>query len=389
MQLIKKTSIALAAAALLATASLGTAVQAAENGLPDSMTWTAYGTGSSGYSQSVAIGNVLKNKYGTNLAVKPGKNDISRMTPLKLGKADYCACGIASYFGFEGVTLFASQAWGPQPIRLLLASSGSSGLGIGTPADANILAASDLKGKRIAWVRGADALNVPMTATLAFAGLTWDDVTKTEFSGYAASWEALNTGQVDAAFGSTVTPLAKKLAASPRGIRWIPLPHDDEKSWTRFSDVAPYFVKKIATSGADITKDSPWEGSSYPYPILVGNADRSADEVYTLVKAIVEGYDDYKDNAPGAKGWALANQNTQWVIPYHEGAVRYLKEAGVWSEAAQLHNDNLLARQDIIMASWKTFIADNPPSDKDAFKTAWLAARKASLEKAGLPVVFE
>jgi hypothetical protein len=33
------------------------------------------------------------------------------------------------------------------------------------------------------------------------------------------------------------------------------------------------------------------------------------------------------------------------VLPYHEGAVRALKEAGVWTPAAQAHNDGLLKRQ--------------------------------------------
>ncbi|MGO1119251.1 TAXI family TRAP transporter solute-binding subunit [Rhodovibrionaceae bacterium A322] len=389
MSFTKKTTIGMAAAALLATATVGGAALAAEGGLPDKMVWTAYGTGSSGYTQSVAIGNMLKNKFGTTLSVKPGKNDISRMTPLKLGKADYCACGIASYFGFEGVGLFASEAWGPQPIRLLLSASGSYGLGIGTPADANIMSAADLKGKPVAWVRGADALNVPMTAILAFGGLTWDDVEKTEFSGFKASWEALNTGQVVAAFASTVTPLAKKLAASPHGIRWIPMPHDDTAAWDRFQAVAPYFVKTTVTTGAGVSKENPWEGSAYPYPILVGNDDRKADEVYTLVKAISDGYDEFKDNAPGAKGWALANQKIEWVIPYHEGAVRFLKEAGVWSDAAQAHNDALLARQAVIMDAWAAFKAGDAPSDKEEFKTAWLSARKGALEKAGLPAIFE
>lgn len=386
---MKAKPIATVMGAVVALAGLAGSALAAEVKLPESMIWTAYGTTSSGYAQSVAIGNMLKNRHGTTLAIKPGKNDISRMTPLKQGKAGYCACGIASYFGSEGVALFASAAWGPQPIRVLMTSIGASGLGVGSAKDANIMVPADLKGKRVAWIRGGDALNVGVTAYLAFGGLTWDDVTKVEFSGFSASWKAIINNQVDAAFASTVTPLSKQLAASPRGVRWITLPHDDAAGWKRLHAVAPYFLKHIATVGSEVSKDNPWEGSTYSYPILVTNASQNADEVYSLVKAMVEGYDDYKGGAPGAKGWALDSQNFEWVLPLHEGAIRYFKERGVWTDAAQKNTDALIARQGAIEDAWTAFTAASPPKDKDAFKTAWMAARAKSLEGAGLDPIFK
>ena len=386
---MKAQPISIVMAAAIAVAGLTVGAQAAEVKLPANMIWTAYGTTSSGYAQSVAIGNMLKNRHGTTLAIKPGKNDISRMTPLKTGKAGYCACGIASYFGSEGVTLFASAAWGPQPIRVLMTSIGSSGLGVGSAKDANIMVPADLKGKRVAWVRAGDALNVGVTAYLSFGGLTWDDVTKVEFSGFSASWKGIINNQVDAAFASTVTPLSKQLAASPRGVRWITLPHDDAAGWKRLHATAPYFLKHMATVGSEVSKDKPWEGSTYSYPILVTNASQNADEVYSLVKAMIEGYDDYKDGAPGAKGWALESQNFEWVLPFHEGAIRYFKERGVWTDAAQAHTDALIERQDAIKDAWTAFTAASPPEDKDAFKTAWIAARAKSLEGAGLDPIFK
>ena len=268
-------------------------------------------------------------------------------------------------------------------------SIGTSGLGVGSAKDADIMVPADLKGKRVAWIRGGDALNVGVTAYLSFGGLTWDDVEKVEFSGFSASWKAIINNQVDAAFASTVTPLSKQLAASPRGVRWITLPHDDAAGWKRLHAAAPYFLKHMATVGSEISKDKPWEGSTYSYPILVANASQDADEVYSLVKAMVEGYDDYKGGAPGAKGWALGSQNFEWVLPLHEGAIRYFKERGVWSPAAQAHTDGLIARQGAIASAWKAFTAASPPTDKDAFKTAWMAARAKSLEGAGLDPIFK
>jgi len=365
---------------------MGTAAAVSAEGLPKSMIWTAYGTTSSGYAQAVAIGNVLKNEYGTSLRVLPGKNDISRMTPLKIGKAGYCACGIASYFGQEGVMQFATKSWGPQPLRAIMTSKGSFGLGLAIAKDAGVTKLADLKGKRIAWVRGSDALNIASTAFLAHAGLSWDDVQKVEFPGFKDSIDGVINGQIDAAFSSTVSPHIKRLAASPRGVTWSTLPASDTAAWDRMHAVAPYFSPVTATVGAEMSKDSPWIGAGYPYPILVTNAGQSVDEVYTLTKAMVENFDSYKDNAPGAKGWNIDNQNFEWILPYHDGSVKFFKEIGKWSDAAQKHQDRLVKRQTVLADAFKAFKATN--TSKDEFKAAWTKARADALAAASLTVNF-
>ena len=160
------------------------AASAAMAEMPEKMTWTAYGTTASGYAQSVAIGNALSEAYGVKMRVIPGKNDVSRMAPLRDGKADYCACGIAAFFGQEGTFLFASSEWGPQPLRVVLTAVGENNLSLATAKDANIKTMADLKGKRVSYVVGGDALNWNAAANMAFAGLTWDDVQKVEVSGF-------------------------------------------------------------------------------------------------------------------------------------------------------------------------------------------------------------
>ena len=81
---------------------------------------------------------MMRSKYGSTVRVLPGRNDVSRMTPLKNGTVDYCLCGIASYFAAEGVFLFAAPEWGPQPIRAVLQAVGDYGLGVAVAADADL-----------------------------------------------------------------------------------------------------------------------------------------------------------------------------------------------------------------------------------------------------------
>jgi hypothetical protein len=51
--------------------------------LPRTVAWSAYPTGTGGYSQAVAIGNILQRQYGVNLRVVPGRNDVSRLATLR------------------------------------------------------------------------------------------------------------------------------------------------------------------------------------------------------------------------------------------------------------------------------------------------------------------
>ncbi|MEX0622591.1 TAXI family TRAP transporter solute-binding subunit [Saccharospirillum sp.] len=378
----------------LAVASLpllfgASASMASEVELPSTMAWTAYGTNSSGYAQVVAIGNMLQSQYGTAVRILPGDNDVSRMTPLKTGRVDLCACGIASYYGAEGVLMFADRDWGPQPIRLITTSKASFGLSVAVAGDLGVETPADLRGKRVAYIRGDDALNKGTEAYLAFGGLTWDDVERVDFPGYARSFDGIIAGNVDASFTTSVTPPAQQLASSPRGISWPVLDPNDAEGWERMSRVAPYFQPHQVTAGAGgISADNPVPSASYPYPIIIGNETLNDDVAYSLIKAMQEKYDAYKDSAPGANGYALENQNLKWVIPFHEGVVRYYKEEGVWNDDLQAHQDYLVRRQNLILNAWDDFI-DNAPSDNDAFTQAWMQARAEALNAADMDLVFE
>ncbi|MBY8974524.1 TAXI family TRAP transporter solute-binding subunit [Rhodobacteraceae bacterium NNCM2] len=362
------------------------AAGAADAELPKQLAWTAYGTGSAGYNQSVAIGAALQDAYGTNLRVLPGKNDVSRTQPLRQGKVQFSATGVGgSFMAQEGVFEFGTEGWGPQPIRVLMANSGgATNLSVGVAGDLGIKEYADLKGKRVAWVKGAPALNVNSTAYLAYAGLTWDDVEKVEFGGFGASWKGLAEGQVDAAFASTNSGKAYEAAAGPRGLFWPPIDPNNAEGLKRMTDIAPFFVPNKATVGATIDGTDGYQGAAYAYPVLTAMADSDADLAYNMTKAMYDTFDAYDGKAPGIGGWALKNQEFEWVVPYHDGAIRYYKEIGVWTDEAQAHNDNLIARQEALAKAWEELKATNP----DDWQSAWEAKRREALEAGGFTVVF-
>jgi TRAP transporter TAXI family solute receptor len=379
-----------ALAGLLLSGLVVTSAQA-EDSLPRQISVTAYGTASSGYAQLLAIGNVLKDKYGTDIRIIPGKNDISRMIPLKKQIADYCACSVAAYFAQEGAAIFAVPDWGPQRLfNIFNNGRGDNGLSFLIAKDTGIKTWADIKGKRVGTVVASPAIEYNTTGMLAFAGLSWSDVERVEFPGFKQMVSGIVSGQVDVVFGNTTGGYTEQLAASPRGITWLSYPHDDDAAWKRFTDVAPYFNKRMISEGTaldqNVTGKVPYEGAGFPYPIYVAYGTKTDDEVYALTKAILGNYDSYKNAAPAASGYQLDRQVLTWVLPYHPGSIRYFTEMGIWSDEAEAHNNMLLKRQDVLAEAWQAFNAGSVSEDK--FKVEWMKVRAEFLSKAGMPVVF-
>src|SRR4051794_39201371 len=357
--------------------------------LPPTMVFTAYDTGTAGFNIAVAVGKMMKDKYGTDLRVLPAGNDVARLAPLRAGRAMSSAMGSGTYFAQEGVFEFGAREWGPQALQLVLSSVDCNAGSLGVARDTGVTEIKQLKGKRVGFVVGSPALNQNALAILAFGDLKQSDVKAVEFSSYGAMWKGLINNDVDAAFATTITGPAKEAETSPRGIIWPPLPHSDKAGWQRVQKVGSFFFPHVATCGAGISKDKPIELGNYPYPIFVVYGTQSPDQVYAITKAMITGYDLYKDAAPGAGGLAPQRQTKNWVVPVHPGAVKALKEAGAWSDDQEAHNNALFRRQEVLTAAWADYTKANPPADDKQFLSGWMDARAAALKKAGMPNGFE
>jgi TRAP transporter TAXI family solute receptor len=381
--IMKLAFVALAGTVLAASAAV------AQVKLPPTITMTAYDTGTSGFNITVALGKMMKDKYGSDVRVLPAGNDVARLQPLRVGRASISAMGAGVYFAQEGVFEFATREWGPQAVQITLSSVDCNGLSVAVAADTGAKTIADLKGKRIGFVVGSPALNQNVLAMLAFANLTAKDVRIVEFSSNNAMWKGVLNNDADAAFASTIAGPVKEVQSSPRGVFWPTLPHADKAGWERVRKVGPYFTEHNATCGAgEFSKDKPVQMGSYPYPIYSVYTNQSEDDVYMLTKALIEGYDGYKDNAPGASGLSVKTQTKNWAVPVHKGAVKAFKEAGAWSDDQEKYNNALLKRQEVLIAAWNEFMKGNPSSDSAKFTEEWMAARKAALTKANLIDTF-
>jgi uncharacterized protein len=289
----------LRSAAIAGVAFGGVAAHA--EGLPPTLVTAAYNTGTSGCSQMVAIDAMLKNKANVDLRVLPGKKDVARLSPVKAGKAQFTATGSDSVYAQEAVYTFGTEKWGPMPVRLLLLNRSNACTNFAVANDIGVETMGDLKGKRVAWVRGSPALQKATEALLGFANLTLNDVQKVEVGGWGASINGIIDGNIDAAITSTGSTFMLKMYASPRGVTHPPMPHNDKDGWANVQKLVPWYVQGQCTHGPG-NADGGQEGIASVYPILIGMSTLSDDTAYGMTKAMVDNFSEYEKGAPGAYG---------------------------------------------------------------------------------------
>lgn len=358
--------------------------------MPRTVAWSAYPTGTGGYSQAVAIGNILQRQYGVNLRVVPGRNDVSRLATLNAGRVHMSAGGSEAVYAQEGILNFASRIWGPQPIRAVLSNfSTSCSFSLATAEDADIREVSDIRGKRVTWVQGAPSLNNALTALLSYANLTWDDVEMVEVGGYNASIDAVINNRADVAGGACNSPPFLRLESSPRGLFWVEFPPENLEAVQRVRDRLPWYVPHVATQGPAIDINEGIEVFTSAYPLLVAMDDADPDMVYGMTKVIALHYDEYKDSAPGANGWRIHGQQlANAFIPYHDGAIAYFREIGIWTPEAEAKQQDNLNRQRVLMSAWQEYNV-SAPADRGAFESGWLEFREQRLAELGLITLAE
>jgi len=346
--------------------------------LPDRMFWTAYDVGSTGYVQTATIADGLMKKYGTKIRVIPSGTSIGRFMPLLTGSATYANMGDESAFYIEGLYESNVMGMGPQPLRQVVAVPFVTVMAV--TKESKITTPDTLKGKRVAWVMGASTLNVKAISTLAFANLTYADVTKVDFPSYAAALRGLIEGKVDAAIAGHDAPLLYELETSPRGCTHVIYPHKDKAGWARMQAITPWLGQTLWDSGPGFTKGKPDEVWSYRYPNMATFEKTSAAETYALAKAINEAYPLYQGAHKAMPFWKADKSGVPpGNCPFHEGAVKYYKEIGIWKPEHDAWNNKLIEHMKAVRKEWDAVVVEATEKgikEKD-FSKFWVERRKA------------
>jgi TRAP transporter TAXI family solute receptor len=365
---------------LLGSSAAVLAARTAQAKLPSTSVWTAYDLGASGYAEASGIADAIMKKEAMRVRIVPSGTSIGRLLPLKQGRATYGFLANEAYFAAEGTYDFAASSWGPQDLRVVLARPAANALACAN--DVGIKSLSDIRGKRVGYVRGNPSVNVKADAYLAFAGLTRADVEVVWFGSYNAMKTAIINNQLDC-FGSVTTSAnMREIDASPRGLTYPPFPPENTAGWERLREVADFFSPYKETAGAGISPDKPVNLIGLRYPIITTYANTDAEEVYALVKVIDESMDLIRNITGSSENWKPELSGKPPAdAPWHEGAIRYLREKGIWTSEHQAWQDQRLARLKRIQEGWEAAKKDFTGQGDDAWLAHW---EKYRVEKLGL-----
>jgi len=348
--------------------------------LPDMMSWVAYEVGSAGYADAAGIANALTQMFGTQIRIIPADPSVARMLFLKNRIASYALVADEAYFASHGLFDFGERAFGPQNLRVVLGKPNC--IAFAVTRSSGLQTIEDLRGRRLGIVPGNTSHIIKAKSFLAFGDMTFDDVEIVTMSSYSASLRGLLEGTVDVVIASTTAATLYELDASPLGVSYIDMPADDIEGWNRLMEVTAWQFPHEESRGAGMRRTYTLGG--YTYPQIIVYADMPAEEIYEVAKAIHQAFELYRDMNPLAADWAIElSSRFPQGAPFHEGAIRFLKEMGLWTDEHQKWNDEAIAAIEASKAAWELVIAeaDEQGIPDSRFNEFWTRRRGEILGK--------
>jgi len=285
------------------------------------------GTTGTYYPLGTAFAKVITEYVdGVEVEARSTGASVANINLIKDGQADLAFVqNDIAYYAYNGVTLDAFKDKPVKNIRGIMALYPEH-IQIVTLAGSGINSVADLKGKKVAVGAPGSGVEANAKQILEIYGLTFDDLALADHVSFKDAVAKLKNNQLDAAFLTAGYPTAAvKELASTKAIKLIPI--DDEHA-KMLSEKYPFYVQDVIPAGT-------YEGLNEDVKtvavkaIMIGRADIPDDIVYKMVKAILDHKDEIAE--AHAKGKLIGGQNAVdgMSIPWHPGAEKYFKEAGL------------------------------------------------------------
>jgi TRAP transporter TAXI family solute receptor len=317
-----------AACAVALTGCGGGADDAAGSAGPKFLSIGTAPAGGAFYPVGGALADVLNANAGdrgwqvTAEATKGSQENIRR---LHSGELDLALANAAiSYFAFRG-----SEGWDrAYDIRAVMTLAPNVAQFL-VPAESDVRAIADLKGRRVAVLPAGAGVEYFIRPLLEAHGLSWDDIDWVP-GPQASSADQLADGSVDAAFlGGAVPTAAITQVCSSRDIRFLPY---EPEAKDEVSAEYVFFDRATIPAGTYRGLDGPYEGLDVGSMHLIAHASAPDDLVYAVTKVLWEQREAVAERHKAGRAIREGNVVRDTGIPFHPGAVRFYREAGLWPE---------------------------------------------------------
>ncbi len=237
---------------------------------------------------------------------------------------------------------------GPQRVRKVMGGH-QLVLAFWTTPDTGIKSVEDLKGK-VAFVKyKANPINEEYAKhALNSAGLTSEDLKAVlSFSTGKEGIRGLIEGRVDAMIFPVVPGPVMQINEAKGETKFVTLTRKQAEYVAEH--IEGYYIRDIAANDPRYRNKSPIPNAICFQTALWTWEARDPDIVYGVTKAILEHSDEFVDVHPMAKYWSLKEEPVHADVPYHDGAIRFYKEKGMWPEKMEAHQEKMLKKQDELL----------------------------------------
>jgi len=196
------------------------------------------------------------------------------------------------------------------------------------PAESPIKDIPDFKGKKVGVGAPGSGNEIGAKIILEEYGLTYKDL-KPLWLSFTEQVSAFKDKSMDVGFITAGVPTSSIMDLTTTiSVRFLPLPMDKLKS---IEDKHPAFFPSKLSANVYRGQTAEVSGMGSSGTITV-HKDLDDTTAYWLCKVIAERYKELAEIHPAGNFYTLDRVYEGIGIPFHPGAIKYLKEAGVWEK---------------------------------------------------------
>jgi len=289
--------------------------------------FTAGPTGGTWTPMAGATAEVIKKRFpDLDVQVEPGAALVN-MEKLRNDKADLAW----SMTNVLSDALQGQGQWAGKKVdrAMYVASYYPNVWQLAVPADSDVRAVRDLKGKPVALpARGNTSLADGWEVLLKVNGMSLNDLGPKSYGPVAANTEAVKDRKAFAVGWFTVVPASFMLdLGSTMKLRLLGVSDAD---FAKVRQINAGFVRYVIKAGTYKDQGVADDVHTFQSPtILIASSRTAPDVIYKVTKAIVEARASFAAVSPAMKGVTAAEMGADYGMPFHPGAARYYKEIGV------------------------------------------------------------
>lgn len=308
--------------------------------LPRDLVIGTLAPGTTHYLGASAVAKILGAHTPMRVTIEATRGPVVWMPLMEQGKVDVGTFStIDGYYAARGLAPLYKE---PRPWLRTLHPVPVFNTGIVARNASNMKTLLELKGKRVPWgYAGIPASMINVEAMLRSVGLSSKELdTKISVPGFPEGLEAFAEGRTDASFaGSPVVARLRELDAA-FGIRFLQ-GDCSPAGRKKVSDFIPGVTMRMQPAGYGILKEDTCLLAMYMN--LAVSKSMSDDVAYAVSKAMWEHMEEtHPIHADFKRLWTRDNIVVEQSIPYHPGAIRFYKDAGVWTSPVEQHQQRLL-----------------------------------------------